>query len=110
MLHDFLTKHGLDPTNLCGQAYDGANNMAGRIDGTAARITSSFPLALVSSLEEVAVCNMIGIVNQVSTFFFAHPKRQRKLEEAFETKQPESSVCKLKDLCRTRWIESQRFS
>ena len=73
---DFLTKHGLDPTNLRGQAYDGAGNMAGRVNGTAARIISSFPLALyvhcashclnlaiVSSLEEVAVRNMIGIVN-----------------------------------------------
>ena len=126
MLLDFLTKHGLDPTNLRGQAYDGAGNMAGRVNGTAARITSSFPLALyvhcashclnlavVSSLEEVAVRNMIGIVNRVSTFFFAHPKRQRKLEEAIETTQPESSVRKLKDLCRTRWIERidalQRF-
>lgn len=125
-LLDFFTKHGLDPTNLHGQAYDGAGNMAGRVKGTAARIMSSFPLALyvhcashclnlavVSSLEEVAVCNMIGIVNQVSTYFFAHPKRQRKLEEAIETTQPESSVRKLKDLCRTRWIERvdalQRF-
>lgn len=56
---------------------------------------------------------MIGIVNRVSTFFFSHPKRQRKLEEAIETTQPESSVCKLKDLCQTQWIERidalQRF-
>ena len=78
VLLDFLTKHGLDPTNLRGQAYDGAGNMAGRISGTAARIMSSFPLALyvhcashcsnlavVSSLEVVAVRNMKGIVNRV---------------------------------------------
>jgi hypothetical protein len=82
MLLEFLTKHGLDPTNLHGQAYDGAGNMAGRINGTAARIMSSFPLALyvhcashclnlavVSSLEVVAVRNMMGIVKIVSTFF-----------------------------------------
>lgn len=126
MLLDFLAKHDLDPNNLRGQAYDGAGNMAGRVNGTAARIMSSFPLAIyvhcashclnlavVGSLEEVAVRNMIGIVNRVSTFFFAHPKRQRKLEKAIETTQPESSVRKLKDLCRTRWIERidalQRF-
>ena len=100
--------------------------MAGRVNGTAARITSSFPLALyvhcafhclnlavVSSLEEVAVRNMIGIVNRVSTFFFAYPKQKRKLKEAIETTQPESSVRKLKDLCRTRRIKRidalQRF-
>lgn len=91
LLLDFFTQHGLDPTSLRGQAYDGADSMAGRVKGTAACIRSSFPLALyvhcashclnlavVSSFEEVAVSNMIGIVNRVSTFFFAHPKRQRK--------------------------------
>ena len=48
---------------------------------------------------------MIGIVNRVSIFFSAHPKRQRKLEEAIDNTQPQSKVHKLKDLCRTRWIE-----
>ena len=48
---------------------------------------------------------MIGIVNKVSTFFFAHPKQQRKLEEAIQATQPTSSVLKFKDICRTRWIE-----
>ena len=51
-------------------------------------------------------CNMIGIVKRLSFFFFsAHPKRQKKLEEAIQNAQPESNVLKLKDLCRTRWIE-----
>lgn len=48
---------------------------------------------------------MIGVVNRLSTFFFSHPKRQKKLEEAIQNTQPESLVHKLKDLCRTRWIE-----
>ena len=48
---------------------------------------------------------MIGIVSRVSIFFSAHPKRQRKLEEAIDATQPESSIHKLKDLCRTRRIE-----
>ncbi len=39
------------------------------------------------------------------SFFSAHPKRQYKLEEAIHDTQPESTVAKLKDLCRTRWIE-----
>ena len=53
---------------------------------------------------------MIGVINKVSLFFQAHPKRQRKLEEAIEST---LSVPKLKDLYRTRWIERidavQRF-
>ena len=114
---DFLTQH-LNPTKLRGQAYDGASNMSGRTNGAAARISSQFPLAIythcashclnlavVTSLEEASVRNMIGVVNRVSLFFSAHPKRQRKLEEAIVETQPQSSVQKLKDLCRTRWIE-----
>ena len=48
---------------------------------------------------------MIEVVNRVSLFFSAHPKRQRKLEEAIDSSQPESSTHKLKDLCRTHWVE-----
>ena len=37
--------------------------------------------------------------------FWAHPKRQKKLDEAVDSIQPTSSVSKLKDLCKKRWIE-----
>ncbi len=53
-------------------------------------------LAVVASFEEVSVRNMIGVVNRVSVFFFAHPKRQNKLEEAIQNTQPESKVVKQK--------------
>ena len=62
-------------------------------------------LAVVHSFEEVSVRNMIGVVKQLSIFFFARPKHQKKLQEAVQNTQPESNVLKLKDLCRTRWIE-----
>ena len=114
----FLSSHNVDPNKLRGQAYDGAGNMSGKTNGAAALISSQYPLALylhcsshslnlsvVKSLEEASIRNMIGIVSRVSIFFSAHPKRQRKLEDAINTTQPESSVRKLKDLCRTRWIE-----
>ena len=48
---------------------------------------------------------MIGVVNSVSIFFAAHPKRQRKLEETIDQAQPVSAAKKLKDLCRTQWVE-----
>lgn len=114
----FLNINGLNPQKLRGQAYDGAGNMSGSLKGTAALITKDYPLALylhcsshilnlavVKSLDEASVRNMIGVVNRVSLFFGAHPKRQRKLEEAIDESQPESKVTKLKDLCRTRWVE-----
>ena len=114
----FLTSCGLDLLKLRGQAYDGAGNMSGRSKGTASLISKDYPLALylhcashclnlavVKSLEERNIQNMIGIVNKVSLFFAAHPKRQRKLGETIESIHPGSDVKKLKDLCRTRWVE-----
>ena len=122
----FIQSSGLDPTKLRGQAYDGAGNMAGKTNGAAAIITRDYPLAsylhcashslnlaVVKSLEVQSVRNMIGIITRVSLFFHAHPKRQRKLEEAVDSIAPTSSVHKLKDLCHMRWVERidalQRF-
>ena len=41
-----LRFHNIDPNKLRGQAYDRASNMSGKTNGTAALITSQFPLAL----------------------------------------------------------------
>ena len=125
-LTGFIESCGLDPNKICGQAYDGAGNMAGKVKGAAAIITSEYPLAMylhctshslnlavVKSLEVQSVRNMIGIINKVSLFFQAHPKRQRKLEEVIDVSVPTFSVHKLKDLCHTRWVQRidavQRF-
>ena len=110
----FVRNH-LDPSKMCGQAYDGASNMSGKTKGAAARISSQYPLtrythctshclnlAVVASFEEVSVSNMIGVVKRLSIFFFAHPKRQMKLKETIQNTQPESNVLKLKDLCQPR--------
>ena len=59
----------------------------------------------MSYFDKVNIRNMIGIVNHVCMFFSAHPKQQRKLEETIENSQVEVNIHKLKDLCRTRWIE-----
>ncbi len=108
----------LNLTYLRGQCYDGAGNMAGATKGTAALITKEYPLALylhcashklnlavIKSLQITSVRNMMGIVGRIYQFFAAHPKRQRALETAILNTQPESTVHKLKDMCRTRWIQ-----
>ena len=113
-----LQELGLDLQYLRGQAYDGAGNMAGRSKGTAAVITSQYPLAtylhcashclnlaVVKSLEVGYVQNMVLVVGKVYHFFDAHPKRQRALEEAISEIQSMSAKKKLKDMCRTRWIQ-----
>jgi hypothetical protein len=100
-LLNFITSSGLDPNMLCGQSYDGAGNMAGKTNGAAAVMSSVNPLALylhcasnclslavVASLTIQSVRNMIGVVKKVSTFFFAHPKQQKKLEETIDQIKP----------------------
>ena len=96
--------YSLDLSNLRGQAYDGAGNMAGSVNGTAALITADDPLALylhcashclnlavVSSLQVTSIHNMMGVVRRVYQFFAAHPKQQRTLEKAISDTQPASS-------------------
>lgn len=114
----FLTMLGLDHKMLRGQGYDGAGSMAGSVNGTAALISAQYPLALyfhcashclnlavVKSLQVTNVRNMMGIIGKVYYFFEGHPKRQTAFERAIEGCQPESRVSKLKDLCRTRWVQ-----
>ena len=113
-----LQAYDLDLTKLRGQAYDGAGNVAGTVKGAAAIISRQYPLALylhcashclnlavVKSLQITSVRNMMGVIERINQFFSAHPKRQRALETAIANTQPSSSVHKLKDLCRTRWVQ-----
>lgn len=84
----FLRLQGVDLTKMRGQAYDGAGSMAGKTSGAAALITE-YPLALylhcashclnlavVKSLDETNIRNMMGIVDKVWIFFSAHSKQQ----------------------------------
>ena len=113
-----LQSYGLDLMKLRGQGDDGAGNKAGSVRGTAALVTAQYPLALnlhcashclnlavVKSLQVTSVRNLLGVVDRVYVFFAAHPKRQTALEKAIAETKPESSITKLKDLCRTRWIQ-----
>ena len=45
------------------------------------------------------------MINIIYQFFDSHPKRQQALEAAITDTQADSKVCKLKDLCRTRWVQ-----
>lgn len=114
----FLTSLGIDLSNLRGQAYDGAGNMAGSVRGTAARISAKYPLAMylhctshclnlsvVKALQVTIVRNMMGVLGNMYQFFASHPKRQRALDDIISMHQPTSSVHKLKDMCRTRWVQ-----
>ena len=101
-----LQKNHLDPKLLRGQGYDGASNMAGKVKGAAAIITSKHPLALyfhcashqlnlvvMKSAELISVKNLMGTCKKLHGFFYVHPKRQQKLEDAIDKCLPQ---CKQK--------------
>jgi hypothetical protein len=113
-----LCSFNLDLSYLRGQAYDGAGNMAGRVNGVATLISNEYPkafythctshclnLAVVKSLQITSVHNMMNVVERVYQFFSAHPKRQRAFENSIHETLPSSTKNKLKDVCRTRWVQ-----
>ena len=88
----------MDLSDLCGQAYDGAGNMAGSVNGTAALITADYPLALyfhcashclnlavVSLLQVIIVRNMMGVVGRAYQFFAATPNNKGHLRKQQQT-------------------------
>ena len=113
-----LAKHGLDASQIRGQSYDGASSMSGIRNGTQAIIQQKYPpalythcsrnalsLAIAKSCSVQEIRNMIDVIYETFLFFSQSPKHQRFLEYTLDAFAPESRVQKLKDLCKTRWVE-----
>ena len=111
-----LEQLGLDPKDLRGQGYDGVGNMAGRIQGAAARITEQYPsayyvhcgshalnLCVVSACTVQSVRNMHGTLEEIYIFYQYSPKRQQLLEEKIRELENVNHT-KLVSLCKTRWV------
>ena len=113
-----LTTWQLEPQFLRGQAYDGAGAMAGKSKGVASRLTAQYPKAVFThcaahrlnlcvvkccSIREVG--NMMQIADKVARFFGNSPKRQLALEARINDVFDGEKRKKLKEMCKTRWIE-----
>ncbi|XP_069104128.1 52 kDa repressor of the inhibitor of the protein kinase-like [Argopecten irradians] len=118
-LLNLIDQVGLDRNKMRSQCYDGAGNMAGKTKGVGPRIQQQYPKALpfwctahqlnrciVQACTIPAVRNMMSTADQVVRFFEFSPKKQDCLEEAINALElPENKRHKLKELCRTRWVE-----
>lgn len=106
----------LDPTKICGQAYDGV--MSSEKAGVQAKIKEISPRALYThcyshclNLSIAASCgvqdvrNLISLVNESHLFLSNSPKRQKMFELTLKEFLPSSSHSKLPGLCKTRWVE-----
>lgn len=114
----WLQSHHIDVAFCRGQGYDGASNMSSSISGVQARIRSVSPLAFYTHCQShqlnlcvVKACsipqirNASGVISEISKFFNYSPKRQHFFEHIIQIESPNETKTKLKDLCRTRWVQ-----
>jgi len=108
----------LNVDDLRGQCYDGGSNMSGAKSGCRALVQERAPLALYThcaahqlNLAIVAACkiqafkNTESCIGEIARFFQSSPKRQHLLDKVMENVSPAPKSKKLKDACRTRWIQ-----
>ena len=111
---------GVDTNNMRGQGYDGAGNMAGKVKGVKSRFLQEnnqalyfhcashcdcLNLCIVKACNLPAIKTMMGNLRELALFFSNSPKRQRKLDEVINEAAPDTKKNKLRDLCKTRWVE-----
>ena len=62
-------------------------------------------LAIVSACSITAIKNVESYIGEIARFFSYSAKRQRLLDSCMVKVFPETKAKKLKDACRTRWVE-----
>jgi hypothetical protein len=116
-MQEFLGDRNLSIDDCCGQGYDGAGNMAGRISGVAAQIqqinkkafhvhcnSHMLNLCVAACCKEQLVSNIMEHVHVVSEFFNFSPRLFALLVRTIEEMLPESSHKRLINVCKTRWV------
>ena len=108
----------LDIDNCRGQGYDGASFVSGYINGLSAQIlhinekaiythcrSHLLNLVVAASFNIQIVRNVLDQIKELSYFFNYSEPRQKILDTCVENYAPNSSKKRLKDVCRTRWVE-----
>ena len=101
-----------------GQGYDGAGAVAGHVNGLSAHILRLNQKALYthcfSHRLNLVICNACSVpivknimtrVKELSSFFNNSQNRQLLFEKNISIHVKDSKKKKLKDVCRTRWVE-----
>ena len=108
---------GLTMEDCHGQCYDGAGNMAGRLNRASSLIRAEHEkaiyvhcmnhrlnLCIANTCQLPMVRNMMDIMSKISDFFNNSPKRQQHLLAKIRELLPQANHTVLIDVCRTRWI------
>ena len=117
-IKEFFVLVDIDISDCRGQGYDGAGAVAGKNQGLSAHALRVNPkalythcschrlnLAVVASCGEQRVRNLTTNIKEVSYFFNLLVPRKNCLEDKILLYCTESLKHKLKDVCRTRWVE-----
>ena len=118
MIENAVTDLGLSLDDCRGQCYDGAGNMAGRLNGASSLIANNkhekaiyvhcmshrLNLCVADSCSLQLVKNMMTTVRKLSEFFNNSPKRQQHLVEKIKEQLPDNNHRVLINACRTRWV------
>lgn len=116
MILDLLIRCGLDIKNCRGQAYDGASNMTGRLNGVATRVKSITPAAVsihcvAHSLQlclqdataaSIPIRNALNIASDLHNLIKISPKRSAFFQ-AIANDFNSGDITTLKPICGTRW-------
>ena len=113
-----LKAWGLSLADLRGQCYDGSSNMAGARSGCKSIVQQQAPMAIYShcaahqlNLAVVSACkiqafqNTESCIGEMARFFKFSAKQQHLLDRALDIVTPVTHAKKLKDACRTHWIQ-----
>lgn len=114
----WLRNNDIFPGDMRGQCYDGASNMCGARSGVKSIVQDAAPkamyyhcaahrlnLSVVSACKIQAFKNAESYIGEIARFFNFSAKRQRLLDKAIEACDSTPRAKKLKDACRTRWVE-----
>ena len=115
---NWLEAHYISPADMRGQCYDGASSMSGARSGVKAVVQEAAPkamychcaayrlnLSVVSACSIQAFKNVESYIGEIARFFNYSAKRQRLLDTSIEACDSTPNAKKLKDACRTRWVE-----
>lgn len=118
-LLESLEKHSISITDCRGQAYDTTSSMSSSNKGVQAEIARHAPdadyqgcclhslnLVICHACDMRSIQNMLDTCRELYSFFDNSPKRQAFLNIVIDAlEQGETKKRRLKNLCKTRWIE-----
>ena len=113
-----LQRQKINIKDCCGQAYDTTASMSSDKKGVQAEISKYAPdaeyqgcclhslnLVICHACKIQTIQNMMDSCRELYSFFDNSPKRQSFLNVVIDALSPESKKRKLKNLCKTRWVE-----